>query len=120
VSIDSGPITAEDRLRDVPREKWHDLMLARRYFMEVRLSHDCRCLVEFVDDAKLMFEALGFASVEDMISNGYGLEPAEIAVAVEWLRLNPSDEQKQELPTNLRELKPGEMSAMPAFLKRTA
>jgi hypothetical protein len=27
-----------------------------------------------------------------MIRDGYGLEPAEIDVAVEWLRLNPPDE----------------------------
>lgn len=92
VSIDSGPVEATDRLREVPREKWHDLMLARRQFMEIRLSHDCRCLVEFVNDAKLMFEALGFTSVEHMIREGYGLEPDEIDVAVEWLRLNPPAE----------------------------
>ena len=35
---------------------------------------------------------LGFESVEKMIHEGYGLEPAEIAVAVEWLRLNPPKE----------------------------
>jgi hypothetical protein len=92
VSIDSGAVEATDRLREVPREKWHDLMLARRQFMEIRLSHDCRCLVEFVNDAKLMFEALGFASIEHMIREGYGLEPDEIDVAVEWLRLNPPAE----------------------------
>lgn len=91
-TIDSGPITAEDRLRHVPREKWHDLMLARRYFMEVKLSHDCRCLVEFVDDAKEMFSELGFVSVEAMIRDGYNLVPEEINIALEWLRLNPPDE----------------------------
>lgn len=92
VTIDSGPVSATNRLRDVPREKWHDLMLARRQFMEIRLSHDCRCLIEFVNDASQMYSALGFDSVEAMIRNGYHLEPAEIAVAVEWLRLNPPDQ----------------------------
>lgn len=92
VQINSGPIEATDQLREVPREKWHDLMLARRYFLEVHLSHDCRCLVEFVNDAAAMYSALGFQNTEDMIRNGYRLEPEEIAVAVEWLRLNPPDE----------------------------
>jgi len=90
--IDSGPVSAEDKLRDVPQEKWRDLMVARRYFMQDRLSHDCRCLVQFVDDAEMMFAALGYASAEDMIRTGYELEPGEIAVAVKWLELNkPSD-----------------------------
>jgi hypothetical protein len=72
--IDSGPIEATDRLRDVPRANWHDLMLARRQFLEIQLSSDCRHLVEFVNDAKLMFEALGFSSAKQMIREGYGLE----------------------------------------------
>lgn len=92
VVIDSGPVAAEDPLRIVPREKWHDLMLARRHFMEVNLSHDCRCLVQFVDDAKLMYSELGFANVEEMIREGYQLEAEEISVALEWLRLNPPDQ----------------------------
>lgn len=97
VAINSGPISATDQLRNVPQEKWHDLMLARRQFMEIRLAHDCRCLVEFVNDAALMHSALGFANVEDMIREGYKLRPEEINVAVEWLRLNPPDQ-----PVSLR------------------
>jgi hypothetical protein len=92
VQIDSGPIEATDRLREVPKEKWHDLMLARRYFLTVHLSHDCRCLVEFVNDATVMYSALGFQNVEQMIREGYGLKPDEIAIAVRWLELNPPNE----------------------------
>ena len=85
--IDSGSIEATDRLRDVPRAKWHDLMLARRQFLELQLSSDCRHLVEFVNDAELMFEALGFSSPKQMIIEGYGLELEEINTAVKWLVL---------------------------------
>jgi len=92
VLIDSGPISATYPLRDVPREKWRDLMLARRSFLEITLSADCRCLVEFCNDAKEMHAVCGFASPEDMIRDGYGLEPEEISVAVEWLKLNPPAE----------------------------
>lgn len=92
VQIDSGPITATDPLRYVPKERWRDLMLARRYFAEVNVSYDCRCLVQFVEDAKQMYKPLGFASIEDMIRDGYGLEPEEVAIAVRWLELNPPDE----------------------------
>ena len=89
ITIDSGPVEAEDRLRDVPREKWCELMLARRRFVEIRFSYDCRCLVQFVNEADEMYASLGFDSAEAMICDGYGLEPAEAAIAVEWLRLNP-------------------------------
>lgn len=92
VVIDHGPITADLKLAEVPREKWPFLMRERRDFMHSRLGYDCRCLVEFVDDAKVMFSPLGFVSVEDMIKDGYGLEPEEIGVAVEWLRLNPPND----------------------------
>ena len=92
VTIDSGPVEAENLLRHVPENKWRELMLARRRFLEIQLSYDCRCLVTFVNDAELMYAALGFGSVEQMIRDGYGLKPAEIQVAVEWLQLNPPDE----------------------------
>jgi hypothetical protein len=43
-------------------------------------------------NAELMYESLGFASVEEMIREGYKLAPEEIDIAVEWLRLNPTEE----------------------------
>lgn len=90
--IDSGPIEATHPLHQVPKEKWRSLMVARRCFMDIRLAYDCRCLVEFVDDAKAMYGELGFASTEEMVRDGLGLEPDEIRIAVEWLRINPQDQ----------------------------
>ena len=87
VRIDSGPITANDSPCNVPREKWRQLMTARRLFLDINVSYACRCLIEFVNDAQTMFGELGFASAEDMIRNGYGLGSKEIAIAAEWLRL---------------------------------
>jgi hypothetical protein len=87
--IKSGPITAEDSVHQVPPEKWRELVDARRRFLEIKLSHDCRCLVEFVNDAEIMFSTLGYSTRDDLIRDGYGLEPAEIDIAVQWLELNP-------------------------------
>lgn len=92
VKVDSGPVEATDPLRYVPVERWRDLMLARRQFLEVKVSHDCRCLVEFVTDAEQMFRPLGFKSPEAMIRDGYGLEPEEVEIAVRWLELNHPEE----------------------------
>jgi hypothetical protein len=92
VTVDSGPVSVHDSLRTVPQAKWRDLMHARRLHLEIRLASDCRCLVEFVNDAELMYATLGFASAEAMVRDGYGLKPEEIGIAVEWLRLREPDE----------------------------
>ena len=92
VRINSGPISATDKLREVPKEKWRDLMVARRLHMKTKLAYDCRCLVEFVDDAEQMHEVLGYSSAEAMVREGYDLKPEEIDVAIRWLKLNPPKE----------------------------
>jgi hypothetical protein len=105
VVVDSGPVTATLKLREVPPEKWLHLMRVRRDCLHVHISYDCRCLVEFVDDAKVMWEPLGFTSADDMIRNGYDLSPEEIRIAVEWLLLNPPDEP-MSLSLSLDDLRP--------------
>ena len=86
VIIDSGPVDAEDQLRTVPESQWRELMRARRSFLAVRLPHDCRCLLEFADDAEKMWAPLGFADVEDFIKHGLDLDPQQVAWAVDGLK----------------------------------
>lgn len=100
VAINSGPIEATDLIRHVPPDRWRELMLARRRFCEINISYDCRSLVQFVNDAQEMFATLKFKSPEAMIREGYGLQPEEIGVAVEWLKLNPPKE-----PISLEQVK---------------
>jgi hypothetical protein len=88
VTIDSGPPEASCLLREVPQERWQELLLARRRFLAVRISYDCRELVHFIKDAHEMWEPLGYANVDDLIQNGLELEPEEIRIAVRWLELN--------------------------------
>jgi len=78
--------------KEAPSMMWHDLMLARRQFLEINLSSDCRRLVQFVNDAAGMHQALGFSCAEDMIREGYGLRPEEIKLTVEWLKLKQPQE----------------------------
>ena len=53
VKIDSGPLEATDKFEQVPKDKWFFLMLAKRDFLARRVSYDCRCLVEFCEEAEL-------------------------------------------------------------------
>lgn len=88
VVVDSGPLSAElSQFARVPREKWRDLVLVRRGFLASRLPHDCRCLVKFVAEADEVWSELGYKSADDLISRGYELDPAEVRMAVDWLKI---------------------------------
>ena len=92
VTIDSGPVAASDFLRDVPQEKWLDLMQVRKSFLRVNLPYDCRSLLQFVEDGEQMFGPLGFTSTDDFIERGLGLNPQDVAWAVDGLRRMKPDE----------------------------
>ena len=87
VIIDSGEPSPTDRPSYIPKDKWRSLMSVKRDFLAVNIQHDCRCLIEFIEDAKEMWQELGFKSSEDMIRNGYELDPQEVKLAVEWLKI---------------------------------
>jgi hypothetical protein len=90
VRIDSGIPAAWQRPCDIPKDKWFFLMQEKRSFIQTNIPYDCRCLLEFVQDANEMWEELGFKSAQDMISNGYYLDPVEVDLAYEWLSIqNP-------------------------------
>jgi len=92
VTIDSGPVAASDFLREVPQEKWFDLMQVRKSFLRVNLPYDCRSLLQFVEDGEQMYGPLGFTNIEDFIAQGLGLNPQDVAWAVDGLRRMKPDE----------------------------
>lgn len=94
VKIDSGPLEATDKFEQVPKDKWFFLMLAKRDFLSANLAYDCRCLVEFCEEAELVYADCGFTSAAEMIQHGYELDPVEIELAVAWLKHN---QPKQEI-----------------------
>ena len=88
VGINRGAPHAEDAYHKWPKEQWRGLLAKKRYFLAVQITHDCRCLVQFVEEASEMWAALGFTSLDDMIRTGLELEPAEIHAACDWLKAN--------------------------------
>lgn len=94
VKIDSGALEATDKFEQVPKDKWFFLMLAKRDFLARRVAYDCRCLVEFCEEAELVYSDCGFSSAAEMIQHGYELDPVEIELAVAWLKHN---QPKQEV-----------------------
>lgn len=90
VIIHSG-VDPKYRLEFVPQDKWAHLVDARRSFIIAEFTNDCRKLVEWVNDAKKMWQPLGYASADDLVANGYGLEPERVRIAVRWLELHNPD-----------------------------
>lgn len=88
VTIDSGALSPTYRFADVPKERWKQLVREKRNFLATNIKYDCRCLVEFCEEAEIVWSDLGYESAADMIRNGYELEPVEIELAVAWLRHN--------------------------------
>lgn len=91
VTIDSGRIEASNKFREVPRSKWESLVQVKRDFLFVNINYDCRCLIEFCEEAEEVYAELGYASSEEMIREGYELDPSQIELAVAWLNTNGMD-----------------------------
>jgi transcriptional regulator with XRE-family HTH domain len=88
VRIDDGPLSATYRFSNTPKNRWRQLVSVKRNFLQTNIAYDCRCLVEFCEEAELVWKELGFESAADMIRNGYELDPVEIDLAVAWLKHN--------------------------------
>lgn len=92
VRVDRGPVTADLKLREVEPERWHLLLGARRHYLEIHIRHDCRSLVEWVHDAEVMYEQLGYDSADALLSDGLGIDPDDVRIAVEWLTKHEPEE----------------------------
>jgi hypothetical protein len=102
VVIDSGPIVATDSLDHIRKENWNSLMRIRRDYLGVRLPHDCRCLLQFVEDAKRMYKPLGFKNVDDFIEHGLELNLEQVNWAIQGLRqMQPDKPIKYDIAQKL-------------------
>lgn len=91
VEINSGPIEATDKFKHTPKDKWGLLLIAKQSFLSTNLAYDCRCLIEFCEEAEEVYADLGYASSEEMIREGYELDPSQIELAVAWLNANGTE-----------------------------
>jgi len=58
-------------------------------------------LIEFCEEARDVYAELGYASSEQMIREGYELDPSQIELAVAWL-----NENKPDKPVGMGEIVP--------------
>ena len=85
VRIDKGPLQASARCSEVPQADW-DKLLSRRYiYITSSFNDDCRMLLQFVDEAKEMYEVLGYSTPDELIEKELKIDPADARLAYEWL-----------------------------------
>lgn len=92
LKINTGAVEAGDYAAHVPQEDWRLLVSARASFVRVRLPHDCRELIRFVEEAEQMYAALGYKDVADFVRRGLELDPDLVDWAVRGLRTIKPDE----------------------------
>lgn len=86
VVIHTGAVEAGDRIDEVPRTRWTDLVRAWRSFGAVSLPYDCRLLLQIFDQAQRIYADLGYASVEDLFRRGIELDPDLVKWALHGLK----------------------------------
>lgn len=103
MNINTGPVYHEDRLADTPRDKWPALLRERRLYMETQFEYDCRCIVQYLDEAEEFYAELGYDSADEMIQQELLIKPEWVRIAVDWLRQQqrPEPVTKQEIEVAL-------------------
>jgi hypothetical protein len=92
VRVDTGPIEATHPIQRVAKERWADLVQVRRTFLAIRLPYDCRCLLQFVEEAAEMIGPLGYGDTTDFLRRGLALDPPMVEWALQGLqRLKPDE-----------------------------
>jgi hypothetical protein len=91
VRINSGNPKYDDRPHTWPKDRWKLLLSQKKQFLEVHIPYDCRCILEFIEDADVMWEPLGYSSRDELIEHGLELNPVDVKMAVEWLKIKDPD-----------------------------
>jgi hypothetical protein len=91
VRIDSGQISALDGFDQVPKNKWWILVDKREFTCGTEITYRLENLIRFCAEARSVWQELGYESAEQMIEQGYGVEPWQIEFAKEWLRRKQQD-----------------------------
>lgn len=86
VKVDRGPVEAIERLEWVPRERWPELLRARRSFVQINIPADCRKLLQFIEEAGQMYAELGYSDVQDLVRRGLEIDPSIADWAVKGLK----------------------------------
>lgn len=92
-------------------ELWNLQMVCSECHLAKSLEAASAEFAQFVKEADDLWQELDYKSADDLIQNGYKLDPEEIRIVAEWLELNAPEEavplsKIQEIAITTRELAP--------------
>jgi hypothetical protein len=91
VAVNIGDVSYFATLRSIPKSQWNQAMREKRYFVQREFKGDCLTIVDFVEDAVDFFAEAGYASPEDFLLQGLGLNPTWAFQAAEFIKTHNID-----------------------------
>ena len=88
VKIDIGQLSLTDSYYSRPQSEWMELFILKSACMRNRIDVSAKTVLRAVEEAGDVYDALGFESAEQMITEGYDLDLREIEHARKWLEIS--------------------------------
>jgi len=97
VKIDRGKPSFVASFASVEKSQWMELFSLKSAYLRNQVDVSAKRVIEAAAEAPDVYEALGFQSAEQMITEGYDLDIREVDHARKWLELSNADAPYREV-----------------------
>jgi len=97
VKIDRGKPSFVASFASVEKSQWMELFSLKSAYLRNQVDVSAKRVIEAAAEAPDVYEALGFQSAEQMITEGYDLDIREVDHARKWLELSKADAPYREV-----------------------
>lgn len=97
VKIDRGKPSFAEPFSGVEKSQWMELFSLKSAYLRNQVDVSAKRVIEAAAEAPDVYEALGFQSAEQMITEGYDLDIREVDHARKWLELSKADAPYREV-----------------------
>lgn len=97
VKIDRGKPSFAEPFSGVEKSQWMELFSLKSAYLRNQVDVSAKRVIEAAAEAPDVYEALGFQSAEQMITEGYDLDIREVEHARKWLELSKADAPYREV-----------------------
>ena len=97
VKIDRGKPSFAEPFAGVEKSQWMELFSLKSAYLRNQVDVSAKRVIEAAAEAPDVYEALGFQSAEQMITEGYDLDIREVEHARKWLELSKADAPYREV-----------------------
>lgn len=97
VKIDRGKPSFAEPFAGVEKSQWMELFSLKSAYLRNQVDVSAKRVIEAAAEAPDVYEALGFQSADQMITEGYDLDIREVDHARKWLELSKADAPYREV-----------------------